>query len=357
MLAALEGEIPDRLPATVHQWQPYHLQRYMGGLSDIEAFRSLRLDAAITVQDVYIPERDVNWDVESSIHNTEYGTTITAYQISTPDGILTKREEGNAQTTWTIEPLLKRPEEMVLIQKYLPVPKMDKHAVRKTRLELDQDGILRGFVFGEQVGSWQQACCLYGTEWMIYATYDDPAWVHAFLHALNEKKLQYIDESLGGGEFDLIETGGGAGSSSVISPTIFREFCLPYDLELHDALHQRGYKVVYHTCGGMMAILDLILQNGCDASETLTPPSMGGDADHREIKRRIGEEVCLIGGMDQHTILTDGTPSIIRDEVHRLYEDLGQGGRYIMSACDHFFEAPVENLRAYAQAAKECVYS
>ncbi|HEY64926.1 MAG TPA: hypothetical protein G4O02_10185, partial [Caldilineae bacterium] len=47
MLAALARDVPDRVPVTVHQWQPYHLDRYLGGMSDLEAFRYFGLDAAI----------------------------------------------------------------------------------------------------------------------------------------------------------------------------------------------------------------------------------------------------------------------------------------------------------------------
>ena len=32
MLRALALEKPDRLPATIHQWQQYHLDKYMGGV-------------------------------------------------------------------------------------------------------------------------------------------------------------------------------------------------------------------------------------------------------------------------------------------------------------------------------------
>jgi hypothetical protein len=42
--------------------------------------------------------------------------------------------------------------------------------------------------------------------------------------------------------------------------------------------------------------------------------------------------------------------------VFTLFEKVGADGGYIMSASDHFFETPVENLRAFANAAKECVY-
>ncbi len=39
MVLALNREKPDRLPASVHQWQGYHLDTYMGGISDLEAFK------------------------------------------------------------------------------------------------------------------------------------------------------------------------------------------------------------------------------------------------------------------------------------------------------------------------------
>ena len=106
-----------------------------------------------------------------------------------------------------------------------------------------------------------------------------------------------------------------------------------------------------------MPLLEMIVANGCDASETLSCPAVGGDVgDIGEAKRRIGRQVCLIGGLNQFQILTAGTPEQVRAEVHRLFEAAGQGGGYICSTSDHFFETPVENLQALADAAKECVY-
>ena len=35
------------MPATVHQWQRYHLDTFMGGISDMEAFKKVGLDAQI----------------------------------------------------------------------------------------------------------------------------------------------------------------------------------------------------------------------------------------------------------------------------------------------------------------------
>ena len=105
-----------------------------------------------------------------------------------------------------------------------------------------------------------------------------------------------------------------------------------------------------------MPILELIVENGCDASETLSPPGVGGDVVPEEIKHLIGGKVCLIGGMDQINILTNGTPEQVRCETRKLSEILAPGGGFIFSASDHFFHAPKENLRAFADAAHEFIY-
>ena len=139
-------------------------------------------------------------------------------------------------------------------------------------------GIVRGFVdWFAQPGSWQEFCGMAGTQEAIYWAMDNPSFVHHFLEEMTKRKVEYIQREMPGAKFDLIEHGGGAASSTVISPALFDEFCVPYDRRVIAALHEVGLPVVYHTCGGMMAILDRIPANGCDASETLSPTGVGGD--------------------------------------------------------------------------------
>lgn len=366
MLTALNREVPDRLPVTVHQWQGYHLKTYLGGIDAQAAFAQFGMDAAIqyfeAMGQFWLPDQPAaanlspDWVDESEESVNLAGNRVVRHRVTTPGGTLTYGTEGNAMTTWITEFMVKRPEDTELIRKFMPVAKLDHDPVRAAYDKLGDAGILRGFVWGDQAGCWQHACCLVGTQEMVIAAMDRPEWAHEFLGILLEKKLRFVDESLVGAKFDLIETGGGAASSTVISPRMFAEFCLPYDRQIHDALHAAGHKATYHTCGGMMGILDLIPGNHCDASETLAPSSVGGDADVAEIKRRLGDWVALIGGMDQFSVLSDGTPEEIRKEVFRLFEAAGQGGGYILSASDHFFDTPPENLRVYADAARECVY-
>ncbi len=367
MLRALNREKPDRLPVTIHQWQDYHLQRYMGGRSALDAFRFCGLDAAIQYWEpggqfwapstAGVLEHTPQWGETVSIDDSNPDHRIARHTLDTPAGTLTYATGANPMTVWVTEPLIKRTEDIDLIRRFMPVPRLDRKKVTAAYDELGNAGILRGFLWGDQSGCWQHACCLVDTEKLILKAVDEPDWVHALLRILLEKKLQFIDQSLRGAAFDLIETGGGAASDTVISPKLHAEFCLPYDRELHRALHAAGLRSTYHTCGGMIHLLDAIAANETDASETLSPPGLGGNiTDPAKVRAVLGGKVALIGGLDQVNILTRGTAPEIRAEVRRLFTGFGADGGYILSASDHFFDTPVENLRVLAEAARECTY-
>jgi len=365
MHTALKGEKPDRLPVSFHQWQPYHLNEYLGGISDLEAFERFDMDASIQYfQDMgqfWLGDADFTrfstpeWREEVKVVKGDPEDRICHHTIRTPGGVLTYKTAGNLKTTWITEYLIKRDEDVELINKYMPVPKLDPGPVAKAYDRVGDRGILRGFVWGDQAGCWQHAACLMDIQDLIMRTFDAPDWVHLLLNVLLEKKLRFID-SMKGARFDLVETGGGASSSTLLSPKVHEEFCLPYDRKLHDALHELGFKVTYHTCGGTRGIEELIVRNGADASETLAPKSIGGNNEPWELKEIIGDRMALIGGFDQFNVLTRGSPDEIRRMVFTLFEKVGYEGGYILSCADHFFETPVENIETYVKAARECVY-
>ena len=281
------------------------------------------------------------------------------YRFVTPNGELSTVLQSNQYTTWVTERLVKRKADIELIGAFCPPPKCDVPAVNRQVQEFGQRGITRGHVccfdvFG-QPGCWQDAACLVGIEPLILATYDDPAWVHELLRILQRRKLTFV-RSMRGAAFDLIEFGGGDASSTVISPAIFDRFVASYDGPIIAALHEAGQRVVYHTCGGMMPLLERIAGMNPDAMETFTPCGMGGDVDLAEAKRRIGEKVCLIGGFDQFHFLAGCKPEQTRAEVRRCFQSAGEGGGYILCPSDHFFDADVELVQAFADEGRHCTY-
>ena len=217
MMIALKRLKPDRLPVTVHQWQGYHLETFMNGMSALDAFKFCGMDAAIQ----YFKAMDQFWipDAEQYIVQTtdrkeaievisgDRDNKILHHTITTPGGKLTYKTGGNRTTTWITEYLIKHHEDIDLIDKYMPVAKLNQSNISRTYDELGDAGILRGFVWGDQAGCWQHACCLMNFQQLIIEAYDSPEWVHRLLNILLRKKLRFIEESFAGAKFDLIETG------------------------------------------------------------------------------------------------------------------------------------------------------
>jgi uroporphyrinogen-III decarboxylase len=277
----------------------------------------------------------------------------------TPGGTLSMVLEHGPQTDWVVERPLKQKADLEIFRRYAPWGRCDVDSVRRKSEEVGDWGILRGAIPGFQIygqpGCWQDAVELFGLQELIMETMDDPAWVQELLQVMEERKLAFIG-SMAGAPFDLLELGGGSASSSVISPRIFGEYVAPHDEVLIRALHEVGQRVVYHTCGGMMPLLEMIADMGPDAMETFTPPALGGDTNLREAKERIGDRVCMIGGFDQHTFFRGCTPEETRKAVRRAFQDAGEGGGFILAPSDHFFDADPGLLEAFADEARSCRY-
>ncbi len=360
MLAALDGAMPDRLPVTTHHLMRYFVDRYMGGMTFAEVFDELGMEAIDWVMPLDYDEgaRQDHWRI-TAVDALDPSYTTQRWTIWTPRGELHCTMQSNQYTSWQSERPVKTKTDMDLIAEYRVMPRCRVAEVNDAVEKMGQRGIVRGHVacfdiFG-QPGCWQDFCCLRGTEQAIMDVFDDPAWVKESLSILQRQKFAYID-SLEGARYDLVEMGGGDASTTVISPSLFAEFVAPYDAPLIAAIQQKGIRVVYHTCGGMMPILEDIAGMGPDAMETFTPPGMGGDTRLAEAKQRIGDRVCMIGGFDQGHYLKGCAESETRALVRRCFDEAGAGGGYILAPSDHFFDVDVALLRAFADEGRRCVY-
>lgn len=377
-LAALRREPTDRLPVTTHHVMSFFLQHTLNGINDDAFFEMFGLDpirwvmayrpdsaAGARFDPLHVPgamegRRVVSdtWRISAEpVPDPEYPSV--RYTITTPRKSLTTVLQSNEHTTWVAERLIKEKSDIDLIAEYGVVPLCDVDAINREAELYGGRGMIRGhiptFELYGQPGCWQDASCLFGIEDLIFATVDDPEWVHQFLGILRDRKGAYI-RSLKGARYDLLELGGGDASSTVISPKIFDTFVAPYDAPLIDLAHEAGQRIVYHTCGGMMPLLERLAAMGPDALETFTPADMGGDMVLAEAKRRIGDRVCMIGGFDQFHFFTGCTPGETRRAVRNCFEAAGEGGGYILSPSDHFFQAEPELLHAFADEARRCTY-
>jgi hypothetical protein len=358
---------------------PHFLNKYMDGISEEKFWTITGLDPILwtishrpdpskgeyydpgQTEIGFLESRRIasdDWRIEA-IPLPDPTYTSTRYNFVTPGGTLSMVLQANDYTAWVAEHLIKEKKDIEIPGNYMTHPRCNIEDINQQAEKWGDRGIVRGWiccfdVFG-QPGTWQDACCLLGTEGMILAAIDDPGWVHELLKILCERKKTYI-RSLMGAHYDVHELGGGTASDSVISPKLFDQFVAPYDSELIQLAHEAGQRVSYHTCGGMMHFLERIADMGPDAMETFTPSAMGGNADLKESKRRIGDRVCMIGGFDQFHFLMDCPPELTRAEVRRCFEEAGTGGGYILCTSDNYFDADPELLRAFADEARQCAY-
>ncbi len=378
-LKTLNREKADRLPVTTHHIMPSFLEKYMPGQSDQDFFNQFGFDPINWII-AYAPDESKgeyydplhkelgfleayrissdNWRFNlEKLDGFKYETT--RFNIITPKKTLSMVLQSDVHTTWVTEHLIKEKSDIEIIDEFMTCPKCDVDSINKVAQEYGDTGLIRGHIccfdgFG-QPGCWQDLACLYGIENLIMDALQDPEWVHSALSVLQLRKLVYVD-SMKGAQYDLLELGGGDASTTVISPDIFGDFVAPYDSEVISHIHMAGQHVSYHTCGGMMPILEQIAAMKPDAMETFTPTGMGGDVRLAEAKKRIGDKVCMIGGFDQFHFFMNCSPADTRKEVRRCFEEAGEGGGYIISPSDHFFDADLELVAAFSDEARKCLY-
>lgn len=379
MIKALEGGKPDRLPVTTHHILDCFRNEYLGGKSSDEFFAEFGLDPIVwTVPhtfregngDYFDPSQKSlgfleskrvmsdSWRIEQEDLSDNKLQRIR-YSFVTPKKTLNMTVETDKYSSWVTEHLIKEKSDIDIIGEYMTQPVCDVEEVNKKAEKYGDSSLIRGHictfdVFG-QPGCWQDAACLVGIENLIMATFDDDVWVHELLKILQKRKIEFV-RSLKGAKYDVLELGGGDASTTVISPDMFRKFVAVYDSVVIEEAHKAGQRISYHTCGGMMPILEDIAGMGPDAMETFTPEGMSGDANLREAKNRIGGKVCMIGGFDQFHFFQGCTPEKTRAEVRRCFEEAGEGGGYILCPSDHFFDADLELIHAFADEARKCVY-
>lgn len=356
LIALINGK-PDRLPCQVHSFMTYFLLKNWL-FNNLHAYKYFDMDPVLYVGPKYIysDEASKNWKVVNKFKSIRKGVYSYDKIIHTPKGNLTTSYSINVYTRWDTEPLIKTEEDFELFREFYPVPiSADWKRVIKARDKIGDSGIVRSVSLGYgQSGAFQSLANMMDSVNLIYKAYDEPDWVHYALNEINKKYIEAVNNS-GRIESDLIETGGGAGSSTIISPDMHKEFCLPYDRELHKAIKDNGGMVTYHLCGGLMPLLTLVASNGADVLETMTPPDMGGDCNLKRASEIIGDKMAFIGGLDQNKYFEKGNPDIIRQAVRDLFESKPNGG-YICSPSDHFFFGNKENIKAFSKACKECVY-
>ena len=127
------------------------------------------------------------------------------------------------------------------------------------------------------------------------------------------------------------------------TPTTYREFLFPIVKADAELAHQKGSRLGYIITSSCMPLLKLFAEAGIDALIGLDPEAW----DMADAKKKLGDKVCLWGGVNGHLTVEQGSSEDVRAEVRQAMEILAPNGGFILS--------PVDNVRENTPRARENV--
>lgn len=167
----------------------------------------------------------------------------------------------------------------------------------------------------------------------------------ALLHQAIGEKLDVV--IISGSDF-------GTQRGCIISPEMFRTLWKPRYKIINDWVHEHTrWKVFFHSCGSIHAILDDFVEMGVDILNPVQCSAEGMEA--QNLKAKYGDKLVFWGGgVDTQKVLPFGTPDEVRAQVRERIKIFSKGGGFIFNTI-HNIQAstPVANVLAMFDAANK----
>ena len=139
----------------------------------------------------------------------------------------------------------------------------------------------------------------------------------------NQMDSHYIRKGAPGA---LMEQDIAGSNGPLISPRMFREFCLPFLKER--ILHVKRYtsQVIFHNCGNNIPLMDMFIDCGVDCYQSLQTTA---GMEVGRLKELFGDQLCFWGGVPVE-LLIQGTPEEVRQAVRTAMDRGAPGGGFIL---------------------------
>jgi uroporphyrinogen decarboxylase len=200
-------------------------------------------------------------------------------------------------------------------------------------------------VGGVVCGPWTLATNLRGAENLIMDTVTDPEFVHELMRFTVEV-VKRVGEGVNkaGAGLSLSEA---PASLSLISPTIFKTFVMPYLKQVVAHLRENRTSVTLHICGFIDPIMEDIVSVGAVALSMDEPSSL------EKMFEASQGQMAVIGNVKTN-VFVDGTREEIENEVKRCMKEAKEKPGFILaSGCEISTGADMEKVKIFCNAATE----
>jgi hypothetical protein len=352
LLAALHGELPDRLP-----WAPeFNMvfgQRVLREISGspfapedayIEVCRRMRAECLLRVDAVMVTHPSVE------VVESRQGDEITR-TFRTPRRDLTLRARMIADIGVEMEY-----QHMVrTVQDVRAYRSMYEDAVYTPRYEfvgkrigaMGDAGLIT--IFGPPTPLLDLIMFQIRLPAIYFLMSDHPAEMEGLLEAMHRRNCEYY-EIAAAAPGEVVRSFEDT-STTLISPELYRRWCLRQLQDYRDICHSHGKLFVPHMCGLLKGVLPELRETGLDGIEALTPPPLG-DCPIRLARQALGPEVTLIGGLDP-TQFAGATPDKTRQMVLDVVSQMGDGRRMVLGHEEVHIKADLESVRVIPELLEE----
>jgi uroporphyrinogen decarboxylase len=138
----------------------------------------------------------------------------------------------------------------------------------------------------------------------------------------------------------------------LFSPAMFERFIAPRLERLIDLGHSYGLKVMLHSCGNVVPLMEELVAMKIDILDPIQVTA--AQMDPAFLKGRFGDRLCLHGSIDTQHLLPRGSADDVRRGVRNMIDILGPGGGFILAPA-HVLETdvPTDNIVALYDAGYE----
>ena len=187
-------------------------------------------------------------------------------------------------------------------------------------------------IHGEVFSPFTHFMELFGYQEALVGLLSDAGKARAILERLTEASIVWALAQAGRGVDAILISSAFAGAP-LVSRKGYREFVLPYEKKLTEAVKAAGLPVYTHTCGSIGDRLDLMEATGTQGIDTLDPPPLG-DGDLAAAKRDFGQRLFFKGNLNSVALLNFKTEAEVIAEAASRIEIGKPGAGYILStAC------------------------
>ncbi len=187
-------------------------------------------------------------------------------------------------------------------------------------------------IHGEVFSPFTHYMELFGYEEALIGLITDPSKAHALLDRLAAASVAWGAAQARRGVDAVLISSAFAGGS-FISQDLYRQFVVPYERRVAEAITAAGVPVYTHTCGKIGDRLELMAETGTMGVDTLDPPPLG-NVELADAKRRIGGQMFIKGNLNAVELLACHHRDAIEAQARERLRLAMPGGGYILStAC------------------------